>query len=307
MTTLIRSLCLTTAVFASAALADDPTALKHKKDVTAVSLSSDGKFIASGSDEGNVIVWDGAAQVAERVSDQGAVKAVAVSPDGKTVAVGSMYGDVTLWERESGKDKFTKRGHEGRITQAVFFADGKRFATSSIDHSVRVWDLTGAEKAKLMGHKYDVNGVAVSRDGAKAWSCDSNGDVIVWNVAKAKQAGTYAPSKGNARALTLSADGKVLAVGYEDGAVVFVDPEKGKELRRGKVSDAVNSLAFSPDGKVLAVGTQGEDLFTLDAATGAAGKTLKGHERPVTSVAFSGDGKRLVSGSMDMSVRVWPQ
>ncbi len=80
----------------------------------------------------------------------------------------------------------------------------------------------------------------------------------------------------------------MLAVGYEDGSVVFVDPEKGKELRRGKVSDAVNSLAF-------------------DALTGAAGQTLKGHGRPITSVTFAPDGKRIVSGSMDMTVRVWPQ
>ena len=73
------------------------------------------------------------------------------------------------------------------------------------------------------------------------------------------------------------------------------------------MSDEVNSLAFSPDGKTLAVGTQGADLFTLVAATGAADKTLKGHDRPITGVVFSPDGKRLISGSMDMTVRVWPQ
>lgn len=130
--------------------------------------------------------------------------------------------------------------------------------------------------------------------------------MIAWNLAKGKQAAMFQAGKSSARALTLSPDGKALAVGLDDGTVVFLDPANGKELRKGKVSDAVNSLAFSPDGKTLAVGCQSSDLFLLDAATGAAGKTLKGHGRQVNGVAFTKDGKRLVSGSADMTVRIWP-
>jgi WD40 repeat protein len=42
-----------------------------------------------------------------------------------------------------------------------------------------------------------------------------------------------------------------------------------------------------------------------DAATGQQTLTLQGHTGPVYSVAFSPDGKRLASGSMDQTVKVW--
>ena len=64
----------------------------------------------------------------------------------------------------------------------------------------------------------------------------------------------------------------------------------------------MNSLAFAPDGK-LAAATQNEELAMIDGA--GAVTTMKGHGRPITSVAFSPDGAHAISGSMDMTVRVW--
>eukprot|EP00736_Rhodelphis_marinus_P008238 Rmarinus@m.27171 len=65
----------------------------------------------------------------------------------------------------------------------------------------------------------------------------------------------------------------------------------------------VTSVAMSPDGKVTAVGT-GPIVRLLDEV-GETIKTLDGHEDQVRAVAFSSDGKNILSGSMDHSVRLW--
>jgi len=104
-------------LLALAVQAADSTQLSgHKGDVNSVAVSADGTLVVSGSSDNQVKVWSGGGEVATRESTQGLVTAVSSSPDGKLVAVGSMYGDVTLWDRVTGKDLYSKRGHETRIT-----------------------------------------------------------------------------------------------------------------------------------------------------------------------------------------------
>ena len=63
---------------------------------------------------------------------------------------------------------------------------------------------------------------------------------------------------------------------------------------------------------VAAVGVRGEEAFVddntikmWDLATGRPVRTLKGHTGPIRSIAFSPDGRRLVSGSWDRTVKLW--
>lgn len=77
----------------------------------------------------------------------------------------------------------------------------------------------------------------------------------------------------------------------------------------------VHSIAFSPDSKLIAVGGNPDDGFISvasngalelwDAQKGILRQTILDHSKPVTSVAFSHNGKILVSGSDDKTVRLW--
>ena len=63
----------------------------------------------------------------------------------------------------------------------------------------------------------------------------------------------------------------------------------------------------SSDLARIASGSWDNTLRLWDAKTGAAlGEPLRGHTNWVRSVAFSPEGKRLVSGSQDFTVRIWP-
>src|SRR5437868_3604879 len=68
----------------------------------------------------------------------------------------------------------------------------------------------------------------------------------------------------------------------------------------------VSAFAYSPDGKfVVPLTAKDTDISICDAKTGAVVRTLKGHELRVNSVAYSSDGKWLVSGSDDQTIRIW--
>ncbi|MBT4864501.1 MAG: Gfo/Idh/MocA family oxidoreductase [Planctomycetaceae bacterium] len=103
--------------------------------------------------------------------------------------------------------------------------------------------------------------------------------------------------------IEFSPNGNKLAAGTFDAVKVF-DAKTRKLEKTLKAKGFVKAVSFSRDGKLLAAGGyQGATLWETDGFS--AVRQLKGHRGYVTGVAFSPDGKRLVTSSEDESIRIW--
>jgi WD40 repeat protein len=197
----------------------------------------------------------------------------------------------------------------------AFSPDGKVLASCGSENRIRLWDPnTGKEVRALEGHESSVVCIAFSKDGKTLASLARDATVRIWDVASGKNIKLF--RMRDAESLTLSPNGKLLAVGGR--AVCVWDIEKEKVIRTWKPAVVVYSILFSPDSKILAVGAtnscpapgrlhrQWGELTLWDTSTWKRVKALvEGHADHITSLAFSADGKALFTRSADCATRLW--
>ncbi len=294
----------------------------HTDDVTCAAFSGDGSRIVSGSYDGAVKVWDAnkGQGVVTLKGHRKCIFSVRFSADGKRIVSGSLDHTVKVWDADTGQEVRTLEGHAGSVLSVAFSADGKRIVSSSADGSMNVWDADkGGLILSLTGHAGEVTSATFSADGKRIVSGGGDKTVKVWDADEGQEVLTLVGHTKMVNSVAFRADSQVIVSGSSDGTLKIWDADKGQEVRTLKGhANAVRSVAFSADGKRIVSGG-GELVVSRDgkmrvtpcevkmweADKGQEVRTLKGHTRPVYSVAFSADSRRIVSGSEDNTVKVW--
>lgn len=253
---------------------------------------------------------------------------------------GRPFGDWT----PGGSDSRVLLTHRAGVTGVQFAPDGEWIASASLDGTVRIAAASDGSLEHEWRHGAEVYAVAVSPEGDMvAWS-GQDGRIVVaepgseeplsdvklpgWSVAI-----TFAPDgtlliagvEGSVRWLdpllgevrrTVETGSELLAVAVSsDGTrVATAPPIKVWDSDTGTLVKSVpghgqGGLAFSPDGSTLAVAGTHREIPLFDVAGGKVAQparaSLRGHAMTVTSVDFDPDGRRLASGSLDGTVRIW--
>ena len=228
----------------------------HSHGVRSVAWSPNGALIASGMDDGIIILWD-----AERGVELGTlegheqgVRSVAWSPDGELLCSGSDDSAIVLWDIESGSQAATLQGHTRGVHSIAPSPDGEMLASGSYDRKVILWNIASGESVKVLeGHARGVRSIAWSPDGTQLVSAASDGTLALWDARSGDQLATLQEGGESVHCLDWSHDGQRLASGEQDGSVILWDIQAGTRVGelRGH-ADAVRSVKWSPDGTLLA-------------------------------------------------------
>ncbi|MFM8274400.1 MAG: hypothetical protein ACKODX_19010 [Gemmata sp.] len=292
----------------------------HMTKATAVAVRRDGRQVASASEDGAVRVWDlNTTDEHRAVADsKESLWAVAVSPDGKRVAAAGADRSIRVYSPDSGKVEATLDAGAA-MTALAFLPDGNRLVAAGGDKVVKVWDVSAKKVVQdLPGHALAVLAVAAGEDGGLVVSGSADATVRGFDPATGKEQWKWMSRKA-ACAVSVRKGGKQVAVGLADGGLAVIDVTSAapKELSSQSAHTAgTTCVAYSPDGNRLA--TVGGDGALRVWSAGAAGALVPlakfdgqavpnstTGSAPLSTVAFSPDGRFVAAGGADAVVRVW--
>ncbi|KAG8724875.1 hypothetical protein FRC09_012786 [Ceratobasidium sp. 395] len=287
----------------------------HTRTTNSITYSPRGTYIASGSSDKTVRVWNtytGKMLGQPLEGHTGSICVVACSPDGASIVSGSDDMTIRIWDVQSSQMLGRPlQGHTDSVVSVAYSPDGTRVASASTDQTIRIWDVHTRQMLgrPLQGHTDSVVSVAYSPDGRCIISGSKDHTIRIWDAYTGQTLGQ--PLEGHAgtvNQVAYSPNGAHILSCSSDKTTRIWDAHTKKALGRPLEghTDNVLSATYSPDGAYIVSGSADTTVQIWDARTGKSlGSPIEGHTGSVNAVAFSPDGASIVSCSSDKTVRIW--
>jgi WD40 repeat protein len=268
----------------------------HTVNISSLAFSPSGKFIATGSWLGPVLLWDLPTGKQLRQFPSPFTTGLAFSPDGRDLLIAGDNNAAVLWDVETGKKL---RQFDGEFLSVAFSANGKYVLTGGLRGTAQLWDAASSNEVKRFnGHSGSIQSVAISTDGSLVVTGGEDKTARLWNALTGVEFRRLIGHSGPVKTVAISPDGRFVITGSNDGTARLWDAISGSELRQFKSSSGgVSHVVFSADGNYVFVGTTngGARMWRI-----ADGKELKGFElegENTESLAVSSDGNLLATAS----------
>jgi WD40 repeat protein/serine/threonine protein kinase/Tfp pilus assembly protein PilF len=277
----------------------------HRTLVGYLAYAPDGKTLAACEGAGLVTIWDLVTGKARATIDSGMSDSLGFTADGKTLVAG---GDaVRVWDLTRGREEARLRGGDGETFASVAVAPNGTAVAAGGSYNVNVWvrdESNWRILAPIEGHGW-LPPVAISPDG-RVLAAGKN-SLRLYDMATGKQRAALNGHTGPVYSMAFSGDGKTIGSAGQDRTVRVWDTDTGQQRMALAHAGPVNAVAVSPDGKRLAA-MASEGIRVWDVAVENDSMALRHseggpttideslrHTGGVASVAFSPDGKSLVS------------
>jgi WD40 repeat protein len=230
------------------------------------------------------------------------------SADGRYIASGTVEGMVRVWEVESGACIWELEGHTHWVLNVCFHpTDRSRLVSGGADGTVRVWDITTGVciRAIATGDNW-VKAANYSPNGKLLVTATLDRQVAIWDGESGRCLRCLEGHQGRVWAARFSPDSKYIATAGSDRDLYLWRVSDGVLLHRlAGHSQPIGSVAFHPQGQFVASAGEDRTIRVWQLNPIECLQVLEGHINWVRSVAWTPDGQGFISASWDGTIRRW--
>jgi len=221
--------------------------------ITCFSITNDGRYAVTGSDEGLLNLWNLETGECEKslIACEDKIGCVAITPEGKhVISTEGMFGTILQhWNMITGECINSLEGHTDSISCVDITSDGKHCLSGSLDNSIRIWDLeTGKCCNTLLGHDGAISCLAIYSDDRRVVSGGYDNILRIWDVKTGECLKTLSGHSELVNSVVVTPDDKQVISGSSDKSIRIWDISTGKCLRNYTYESEITSVAVTSDG-----------------------------------------------------------
>jgi WD40 repeat protein len=294
------------------------TITAHDGSINAISTTPDGLQVISGSDDKTLKIWNLNTGNLEHTipAHNRSVNAVSITPDGLVIS-GSDDKTLKVWNLKTGKVLHTLVGHRATVTAVIAVNNKWVVSGSSYNDTLRVWNLETGREELTLGERDMVRSIAVL-DGERVISASEDGSLTVWKVGTWEKECTLKGHSKPVCSVAVLPDRKQIISGSSDGTIKIWKIGTWENKATFTAHTAwVLAVAVTPDGKQI-ISASGNNLSnenvlkvwnieqcSIQFSSNNGHGTKNGHSDSVEVIAFTPEGKEVISASKDGTFKIW--
>ena len=276
----------------------------HSDHVFAATITPDGKNIISGAWDSTIKIWDlktGVLQNTLEVSE--VISTIEMSNDGRNIISGGSSHQIRIWDFETGVLLNSLEGHADQVHSIAINPADSMLVSGGNDKKIIVWDFHTGEVLHKIEDGQAFHSVTITKDGKYIVAGGREHQIKVWDINTGSLIKTI-ETNASIYAVSVSPDGERIISGGLKKTVDVWNFYSGENVfsLMGHTS-IIREVAVAPNGRVIfSSGIDGK-LNMWDLNSGELLKSIDNHT-PVFALDISNNGRNIVLGGADASVRV---